>query len=82
MKNFISKLFNGKIVESTGDKLSNLKELRSIQHPNGVRVYSDLSADVLAAKAERLNSDVAHDPNRYRPRVLSVSKTIYPCVSL
>lgn len=78
MKDIINQWFHGTIVQSTGEKLKNLRELRSTKYPNGVRVYHDLVADVSSAKAEIFNSDIKSDPNRYRPRVLSISKTVHP----
>lgn len=78
MKNLINKWFHGTPVESTGEKLKNLRELRAVKHPNGVRVYNDLVADVLSAKAEIFNSISASVDSNYRPRVLSISKTVYP----
>lgn len=68
MKNFINKWFHGTIVESDATKLKNLRELRATVHCNGVRVYDDLLSEVLWAKMK----------NGYRPKFLSISKTVYP----
>lgn len=78
MKKIITKLFIKKRIVSSGEILNNLKDLRSTRHVNGVRVYDDLVADVLAAKIERLNLYEGSGNGNYMPRTLSIARTVYP----
>lgn len=78
MKNIVGKFFRKTSVDFANRESQNMRALRAIEYENGVKVYPDLLADVLAAKVHRLNNYDGVGEGNYMPRTLSIARTVYP----